>query len=271
VSDDLTRAVEAQMRLLRARYLEKMADTIDALKAGLAQCHQADFDAAAREDIRRIAHKLAGTGATYGFAEVSIRARCIDDQLKADPMASSALLAPMVSALIEACCEARASLTPALPTVISEPRPESKSGTFGRRQVLTTDHPVDQAVTLPVMLIVDDDEAIRTLFQDMFAIDARIMTAINTDQALKLMRLHQPELVLLDDIMPDCISGLRLLEDIHRTAEFPNTAVIMITASDSEADRDRGLCAGAADYITKPFEPQMVAKRVRSVLHQMHA
>jgi CheY-like chemotaxis protein len=273
VCDDLTQAVEAQMRLLRVRYLEKMADSIRVLETGLVQCQsvssaaQADFDAAAREVIRCTAHKLSGSGATYGFTGVSICGRRIDAQLKAKPMTAPALLAPMISALIEACTEARASVVPGQPAVA--PQPDSRS--FGRRAAQITDRPIALAAALPVMLVVDDDEAIRTLFQDMFAGDARILTAIDTRQALKLMRLHQPELVLLDDIMPDCISGLRLLEDIRRSAEFPNTSVIMITASDSDADRERGMDAGAADYITKPFEPQMVARRVRSVLQQMHA
>lgn len=117
--------------------------------------------------------------------------------------------------------------------------------------------------TLPLLLIVDDDRVIRNILCELFSADARIMTATNTTEALELMQRHQPDLVLMDDIMPGGVTGLRFLEERQSIPDIKHIPIIMITASDKPEEINRGLMSGAADYITKPFVPDDVAARVR--------
>jgi putative two-component system response regulator len=96
------------------------------------------------------------------------------------------------------------------------------------------------------------------LFSELFAADARVVTAVDAAEAENVIRMRSPDLVLLDDIMPGSITGLALLERLNASAR-----VIMVTASDSDANRARGYAAGALDYITKPFDIADVYGRVR--------
>ena len=256
--------VAAQMRLLRGRYIEHLREQVAQLDALLAACDANTLDDEARGQLKHIGHKLAGTGKTYGFPDVSEVARRLDDRMIARPDTVAGILAQMTRPLIEACREA---LEPE-PVKPVHPIVAGARAVFGRRPSSTPEpEPVrPQAGPLPVLLVADDDEAVRNLFLALFADEARVITALNCDEALAMMRRYRPNLVLLDDIMPGAITGLRFLEDLQASGEFADTPIVMITASDGEAHIERGLNAGAAGYITKPFDAQAVAATVRQIL-----
>ena len=80
----LRRLVDERMRGLRAAYLDALRPRAAQVEAALRRCESGGFDAtdaAARADLRDVAHKLAGTGATYGFAALSEAARALDDPI----------------------------------------------------------------------------------------------------------------------------------------------------------------------------------------------
>jgi len=119
---------------------------------------------------------------------------------------------------------------------------------------------------LPLLLIVDDDESILDMLKLLLSEDAQIITGRNSTEALSLIKHTKPDLVLLDDNMPGGISGLSLLERLQNLPELP---IIMITASENPEAVMRGLMAGAVDYITKPFQPEQVAEKVRKRLMRL--
>ena len=115
------------------------------------------------------------------------------------------------------------------------------------------------------MLVVDDEPMVREvlaryLAKEGFAVD----TAEDGEQALTAFREGDPDLVLLDLMLPR-IDGLEVFRLIR--AARP-TAVIMLTARGEETDRVVGLELGADDYVTKPFSPREVIARVRAVLRR---
>jgi twitching motility two-component system response regulator PilH len=247
--------VALQMQALRKRYVEKLEESLSVIEAGIDACDTADMTPEQRETIRTCAHRLAGTGTTYGFAAISTTARALDDVLKATPMIPVNRLKPLLERLYDACSEARSQTTdmPAQPG-------------FGHRQGQGATQVALKPRKLPILLAADDDEAILSLFGQLFADQFEVITARHAEEALRLMRLYRPDIVLLDDIMPGSITGLKFLEFLQRSGEFATMPILMVTASDAEADITRGLNAGARGYVTKPFDAVEVKQKVQAIL-----
>jgi DNA-binding response OmpR family regulator len=115
-----------------------------------------------------------------------------------------------------------------------------------------------------MVLIVDDDPAMRLVFERTLRSEYRRAQAENGAQALQLLYQHRPDLVLLDVTMP-VMDGW---ETYRRLRDLTSTPVIMVTAIDTDPEVVRGLDGGVADYITKPFSPSQLAARVRAVLRR---
>lgn len=119
--------------------------------------------------------------------------------------------------------------------------------------------------SLPKLLLVDDQPVnIQTLYQ-IFADDHEVFMATSGEQALALCRDKQPDLVLLDVIMP----GMDGLETCQRLKEDDDTAdipVIFVTSQNSPEEETHGLEVGAVDFISKPVNPAVVRARVKTQL-----
>ena len=117
----------------------------------------------------------------------------------------------------------------------------------------------------PRLLVVDDQPVNIQALHQVFAADCQVLMATSGAQALALCRDKQPDLVLLDVQMPG-MDGYELCARIKADAELSPIAIIFVTSSDRPEDETRGLEAGAADFITKPFNPAVVRARVRAQL-----
>jgi phosphate regulon transcriptional regulator PhoB len=98
----------------------------------------------------------------------------------------------------------------------------------------------------------------------------QVVRSRNGADALQLVRVRRPDLVLLDLMLP----GIDGLEVCRRLRQDPATAalpIVMLTAKGEEVDRVLGLELGADDYIVKPFSPKEVVARVRAVLRRARA
>jgi diguanylate cyclase (GGDEF)-like protein len=117
----------------------------------------------------------------------------------------------------------------------------------------------------PRLLIVDDQPAnVQALYQ-LFAVDHQVFMATRGEQALQLCAERQPDLVLLDVVMPgmDGYQVCTLLRADPATAAIP---VIFVTAERDETSETHALDVGAVDFITKPVNPKVVRARVRTHL-----
>ena len=115
------------------------------------------------------------------------------------------------------------------------------------------------------ILIVDDDTNICELLR-LYIEKEGFSTAIANDgvQALEVFNKEQPNLVLLDIMMPK-LDGWQVCREIRKTSDCP---IIMITAKGEVFDKILGLELGADDYVVKPFEAKEVVARVRAVLRR---
>ena len=119
------------------------------------------------------------------------------------------------------------------------------------------------------VLVVDDEKSNRDRLTELLQPECRIILAKNGQQALERVAGQQPDLILLDVMMPD-MDGHQVIQILKHDDNTRKTPVIFISALDSPADEERGLDLGAVDYITKPFHPSIVRKRVRNHLLSVH-
>ena len=119
----------------------------------------------------------------------------------------------------------------------------------------------------PHLLIVDDDERIRSLLQQFLVqSDYLVSTAENAEQAITLLSAIEFDLIILDVMMPglDGISFTAKLRNLKN-----NTPILLLTARGATEDRIKGLEAGADDYLPKPFEPKELLLRINAILRRM--
>ncbi len=118
---------------------------------------------------------------------------------------------------------------------------------------------------VPKILVVDDEPAVVDLIvYNLTKAHYQTITAGNGRQAIELARQAQPDLILLDLMLPE-IDGLDICRELRRTSQVP---IIMITARGEEVDRVIGLELGADDYLAKPFSMRELLARVKAVLRR---
>ena len=119
------------------------------------------------------------------------------------------------------------------------------------------------------ILVVEDDSTIRTILG--MALDGAgfkdVTMAGRGDDGLDEARRGKPDLVLLDLMLPG-LDGFTVARRIRETPELAATRIIMLTARTQPYDIVRGLEAGADDYVTKPFDRNVLIARVRAVLRR---
>ncbi len=115
------------------------------------------------------------------------------------------------------------------------------------------------------ILIVDDDENICELLRLYLEKDGfETVVANDGEQAVKYASLHNPDLILLDIMLPK-LDGWQVCREIRKTSDTP---IIMLTAKGETFDKILGLELGADDYVSKPFDTKEVIARIKAVLRR---
>jgi len=118
------------------------------------------------------------------------------------------------------------------------------------------------------ILVVDDEPDIREVIR--FALEKvgfRVYEAGHAEEARKLLGSEDPDLMLLDWMLPGR-SGLELAQQLKQSAATCAIPIIMVSARGEEEDRIKGLDTGADDYVIKPFSPRELVARVNAVLRR---
>lgn len=115
------------------------------------------------------------------------------------------------------------------------------------------------------ILVIDDEPDVLLLCRVNLEYEGHeVFEAASSEEGLELALRHQPDLIVLDVMLPerDGFFVLRRLQERRETSEVP---VIFLTAKAQEDDQIRGFLAGAADYVTKPFSPLALNEAVRRI------
>jgi DNA-binding response OmpR family regulator len=119
-------------------------------------------------------------------------------------------------------------------------------------------------MTTRILVVDDEPRYVRLMEANLVTEGYQVLKAYDGQTAVEAVADKQPDLVLLDVMMP-IINGFTACERIR---EFSNVPIIMVTAKGEEQDRVRGLDVGADDYIVKPFSATELLARVRAVLRR---
>ena len=124
------------------------------------------------------------------------------------------------------------------------------------------------AMTNHKILLVDDDRDLLEMLLSIFrrAGYTKLLTASSGPEALRAWKENQPDLVVLDVMMPG-MDGFSVLKEIRRTSRVP---VLMLTARGEAEDRIEGLEIGADDYLPKPFLPRELLLRAGAILSRAY-
>lgn len=115
------------------------------------------------------------------------------------------------------------------------------------------------------ILVVDDEPRIvRLVRSNLEPAGYKLLTAADGEQGLRMAEMHDPDLIILDIMMP----GMDGWEVCRRVREFSTVPIVMLTAKGDEQDKVKGLEMGADDYLPKPFGIPELLARVRAVLRR---
>jgi DNA-binding response OmpR family regulator len=118
-----------------------------------------------------------------------------------------------------------------------------------------------------ILLVDDDRDTLRLLRTNLEREGYHVSSLADPRVALAEMRRFQPDLVLLDVLLPGT-DGLEICRQIRRTRDLSDAGLIIVSALNSETDRVVGLEVGADDYISKPFSVRELMARTRAVLRR---
>ncbi len=119
------------------------------------------------------------------------------------------------------------------------------------------------------ILIVDDEAHIRMLIEqtleELEDEEVTFLTADNGEDALEIISSEKPQLVFLDVMMPK-MNGMEVCRRVKKELVLDDVYIVLLTAKGQEVDRLKGQEVGADVYMTKPFDPESILQKARTVL-----
>ncbi|HEX3344438.1 MAG TPA: response regulator, partial [Polyangiaceae bacterium] len=121
------------------------------------------------------------------------------------------------------------------------------------------------------VLVIEDEADLREVLEYNLSKEGHRVTAVATgSEGLRLAREHQPDLILLDLMLPDT-TGTAVCKTLKKEPATRDIRVVMVTAKGEEIDRVVGFELGADDYVTKPFSVRELVLRMQAVMRRSEA
>ena len=118
------------------------------------------------------------------------------------------------------------------------------------------------------ILVIEDEPSIAELIAINLSHSGFIVErALQTEEAMRMIRVQRPDLLILDWMMPGK-SGIQFIKELRSMNDLKDIPILMLTAKGAEADKIHGLDSGADDYVTKPFSPKELIARVKALLRR---
>ena len=118
-----------------------------------------------------------------------------------------------------------------------------------------------------IFIIEDEPSIIQLVKHNLEKNGFIVSSSVNGNDGLKELKKFQPDLLLLDWMLPD-LSGIEICKNIRKDTSYNNLPVIMLTAKGEEEDKIKGLDSGVDDYLTKPFSFNELMARIKAVLRR---
>lgn len=118
---------------------------------------------------------------------------------------------------------------------------------------------------IKILLVDDEPDILAFIGYNLGKEGYQVFTASNGVEAIEMARLHLPQLIILDVMMPE-MDGIETCEEIRKIPELSKVMIVFLTARGEDYSQIAGFEAGADDYITKPIKPKVLLSRVRALL-----
>lgn len=123
----------------------------------------------------------------------------------------------------------------------------------------------------PRILVVDDEKLITTMLTDILeAHGYEVLQAFDGQEGLKLARAEQPDLIILDVMMPK-LDGFKMARLLKFDRNFQHIPIIILTAKAGEQDLHTSKLSGADLYLVKPVDPKLLLEKIGSLLKDRHS
>jgi len=120
---------------------------------------------------------------------------------------------------------------------------------------------------IKILLVDDEPDIIEIVSYNLLQEGYDIITASNGKDAVSLAEKHQPQLILLDIMMPE-MDGVKACKIIRKNKALDNTIIVFFSAKGADYDQIIGFEAGADDYITKPIKPKVLISKIKGLLRR---
>ena len=120
-----------------------------------------------------------------------------------------------------------------------------------------------------ILLVDDEPDILEIISYNLSAQGYNVFTANNGLQAIKKAKKEQPQLIILDVMMPE-MDGIEACEQIRKIPELQHTLITFLTARGEDYSQVAGFEAGADDYITKPIKPKVLVSKIKSLLRRLN-
>ncbi len=119
------------------------------------------------------------------------------------------------------------------------------------------------------IIIVDDDPDILSTLSDYLKNEGfEVEGAATAEGLFKYLHSHKPDLIILDIVLPD-MNGFQICKNLKETEQFSSIPVIILSGQDKDTDQIFGLDLGALDYLVKPYSPDVLLAKVKSILKRV--
>jgi len=118
---------------------------------------------------------------------------------------------------------------------------------------------------IKILLVDDEPDILEFIGYNLGQEGYRVYTASNGVEAIEMARLHLPQMIILDVMMPE-MDGIETCEEIRKIPELSRSIIAFLTARGEDYSQIAGFEAGADDYINKPIKPKVLVSRVRALL-----
>ena len=123
--------------------------------------------------------------------------------------------------------------------------------------------------SIKILLVDDEPDILEILSYNLLAEGYTVLTATNGVEAVKQAKKIQPDLIIMDVMMPE-MDGIEACEQIRTIPEIKETIITFLTARGEDYSQVAGFEAGADDYITKPIKPKVLVSKIKSLLRRRH-
>jgi two-component system alkaline phosphatase synthesis response regulator PhoP len=120
-----------------------------------------------------------------------------------------------------------------------------------------------------ILLVDDEPDIIEIIRYNLTAEGYKVTTAENGLEAIKAAKKHNPQLIILDVMMPE-MDGIETCAQMRKDPELANTLITFLTARGEDYSQMAGFDAGADDYITKPIKPKVLISKVKALLRRLN-